>query len=206
MTTKNCTHEQISALADGEVAEDQFDSVLAALKTPEGRETWKQYHEIGDVLRSDDMAISMSSDFTSRLMARLDNEPTVVAPIVIESTPADTKQATSKAPVLGLGKKRFALSGIAAAAVAALAFVAVPQVMVATKGGPAIEGNGVIAAATTEPKTIAASNPEATAGDGDILRNADVDEYLLAHQRFSPSVYSAAQYARSATFAVDSEK
>lgn len=206
MTTKNFTHEQISALADGEVAEDQFDSVLAALKTPEGRKSWAQYHEIGDVLRSDDMALSMSSDFTSRLMSRLDNEPTVVAPVVTLPSRTDTTQAGIETFIFGLGKKRVALSGMAAAAVAALAFIAVPQIMVATKTGPATEGNGVVAATTMEPDTIAASASGATTGNGDVLRNADVDEYLLAHQRFAPSVYSTAQYARSATFAVESEK
>jgi sigma-E factor negative regulatory protein RseA len=39
-----------------------------------------------------------------------------------------------------------------------------------------------------------------------MLRDPDIDDYLLAHQRFSPSVYSTAQYARSATFATDTEK
>jgi sigma-E factor negative regulatory protein RseA len=38
------------------------------------------------------------------------------------------------------------------------------------------------------------------------LRDPGIDDYLLAHQRFSPSVYSTAQYARSATFVNDSNK
>jgi sigma-E factor negative regulatory protein RseA len=39
-----------------------------------------------------------------------------------------------------------------------------------------------------------------------VLRDPRIDEYLLAHQRFSPSMFSTAQYARSATFATDSGK
>jgi sigma-E factor negative regulatory protein RseA len=46
----------------------------------------------------------------------------------------------------------------------------------------------------------------ANAPEGVVLRDPRIDEYLLAHQRFSPSVYSTAQYARSATFATDSNK
>jgi len=38
------------------------------------------------------------------------------------------------------------------------------------------------------------------------LRDPQFDQYLLAHQRFSPSVYSTAQYARSAAFANDKDK
>jgi sigma-E factor negative regulatory protein RseA len=41
---------------------------------------------------------------------------------------------------------------------------------------------------------------------GQVLRAQGIDEYLMAHQRFSPSVYSSAQYARSATFANESGK
>lgn len=39
-----------------------------------------------------------------------------------------------------------------------------------------------------------------------MLRDPEIDQYLLAHQRFSPSLYSTAQYARSATFATDKDK
>jgi sigma-E factor negative regulatory protein RseA len=206
MTAKNFTHEQISAFADGEVADDQFDVIMAALKTPEGRDRWAQYHEVGDVLRSEDMALTISSDFTSRLMARLDDEPTVVAPVAMTHDRA-TAAEISPVPAAnnGIGKKRFALGGMAAAAVAALAFVAAPQIMVASKAGGSSNENTAVATAGSEQKTAAASVADAK-GNGEILRSADVDEYLLAHQRFSPSVYSTAQYARSATFAVDSEK
>jgi sigma-E factor negative regulatory protein RseA len=38
------------------------------------------------------------------------------------------------------------------------------------------------------------------------LRDPLIDQYLLAHQRFSPSVYSTAQYARSAAFANEKDK
>jgi sigma-E factor negative regulatory protein RseA len=57
----------------------------------------------------------------------------------------------------------------------------------------------VVVAAASAPKTITVASQ-----DGEVLRDPQIDEYLLAHQRFSPSVYSTAQYARSASFDVDS--
>ena len=79
-----------------------------------------------------------------------------------------------------------------AAAVAVAAFLTVPQMM--TSNAPV-----VTAAAAPETITVASK-------DGEVLRDPRIDDYLLAHQRFSPSVYSSAQYARAATFAVDSDK
>jgi sigma-E factor negative regulatory protein RseA len=55
--------------------------------------------------------------------------------------------------------------------------------------------------ASASPNTITVASQ-----DGEVLRDPRIDDYLLAHQRFSPSVYSTAQYARSATFAVESDK
>jgi sigma-E factor negative regulatory protein RseA len=207
MTTKNFTREQISAFADGELDDNQFDAMMAALKTPEGREAWTGYHEIGDVLRSDDMAVVMSPDFTSRLMSRLDDEPTVVAPVA--PVPVhNARQAVGLHAVAAFGKKRFAFAGMAAAAVAALAFVVVPQAMVGTTAvdGVGATASAAMAKASVEQEAVAAMASSAVSGHAEVMRSADVDEYLLAHQRFSPSVYSTAQYARSATFAVDSEK
>ncbi len=40
--------------------------------------------------------------------------------------------------------------------------------------------------------------------NGAMLRDPRIDDYLAAHQRFSPSVYSSAQYVRSAAFVSDS--
>ena len=46
----------------------------------------------------------------------------------------------------------------------------------------------------------------ASAADTEVLRDPRIDEYLSEHQRFSPSLYNTAQYARSATFAIDADK
>jgi sigma-E factor negative regulatory protein RseA len=182
----NLTREQISAFVDNELSDAHIDVALAALHKDEGRDTWNLYHKIGDALRSDDLNVKLSVDFTERMFARLDAEPTIVAP-----APAPAQKSY----------RRFAMPGMAAAAVAIMAVLTVPKMMTP-------EPAAITAGAT---QTVAAAAPAAevtavASQNGEVLRDARIDDYLLAHQRFSPSVYSTAQYARSATFAVETDK
>jgi sigma-E factor negative regulatory protein RseA len=75
--------------------------------------------------------------------------------------------------------------------------------MVATKDAPTVNAATMLASAP-QSAPLAEARVVAQQG-GEVLRDTRIDEYLLAHQRFSPSVYSTAQYARSATFAIDSD-
>lgn len=215
MNTKEITGEQISAFADGECPESQAELALAALRQPEGKAAWEIYHQIGDVLRSDDMAISLSPGFAARMAARLEAEPTIIAPMPGgESGVYEAPHAVKDVASATQSVRRWALPGmIAAAAAAAAAFVATPQLMVAMKSEPATPASEAVASAAFPVKAtgtvvdaeqgavVAASAP-----GGVVLRDARIDDYLLAHQRFSPSVFSTAQYARSATFETDSNK
>jgi len=207
MDTKEMTREQISALADGELDIAHLDIALAALRQPAARSDWETYHQIGEVLRSDDMAMSLSPGFSARMAARLDAEPTVLAPAV-----------ATRMPMLAAGlARRWAVPGAVAAAVAAVVFVATPQLMVAFNGGaqsPAAGSPAMIASSAVQAVPVAATASAAAPGnivatsapDGVVLRDPRIDDYLLAHQGFSPSVFSSAQYARSAAFAADTSK
>jgi len=200
MDTKETTRERISALADGELSVGQMEPALAALRQPQALADWEIYHQIGDLLRSDDMAVSMSPDFASRMAARLEQEPAIVAPVVAR------KSNAAKTVV-----KRWAVPGMVAAALAAVAFVGAPPLMVALNGGTGSAAPAVLASSgmpAAQVSTVAAAAPvvTATVPEGVVLRDPRIDDYLLAHQRFSPSVFSSAQYARSATFAADSNK
>jgi sigma-E factor negative regulatory protein RseA len=198
MNTNEMSREQISAFADGELADEQVDALLAALRKEDGRDDWGLYHQIGDVLRSDDMDVKLSSGFSARMAERLALEPTIIAP----AATTDLKAAAPAVAALAAGRapRRWALPGmIAAAAVAGFAFITTPHLMVATKG----DSSGVPSLAASGAQVAAVS---ANAPEGVILRDPRIDEYLIAHQRFSPSVYSTAQYARSATFANDTNK
>lgn len=201
MNTKEMTREQISALADGDLLDGQVDVALAALRHDDAKADWDLYHQIGDVLRSDDMAVELSPGFAARMSARLDAEPTVIAPAVT----ADLKGARSE-KYSGNGAsqvRRWALPSMAAAAaMATVAFFATPQLMVAMKEADSVNAaTSSVASVADQSGMMGASPPE-----GVVLRDPRIDDYLMAHQRISPSVYSTAQFARSATFATDSNK
>ncbi|CDG82265.1 sigma-E factor negative regulatory protein [Janthinobacterium agaricidamnosum] len=71
MDTQKRLHENISALADGELAEHEVELAFAALDTPDGRAAWNAYHQIGHALRSDDCGFDLSGGFSAQLAARL---------------------------------------------------------------------------------------------------------------------------------------
>ncbi|MFT0534176.1 sigma-E factor negative regulatory protein [Castellaniella hirudinis] len=96
----------VSSWVDGEadLRADELDS-------PYGRQVWDTYHLIGDVMRSQDLALQPSERFYARVSAALDAEPAIVAP----------------ARLAGHHAWRLGLSGLAvAAAVASVVWVARP--------------------------------------------------------------------------------
>lgn len=199
MRTNEISREQISALADGELGDQQIDMAFATLRQDEVRADWELYHQIGDVLRSDDMAVTLSPGFAARMAARLAAEPTIVA------LAGQTAEHTLREEKRSL--RRWAAPSIAAAAaMATIAFVTTPQLMVALKEAPRIEGASTSIAAASSTVENGTGSIVIHAPDAVVLRDPRIDDYLLAHQRFSPSVYSTAQYARSATFSSDSGK
>jgi len=57
---------------DGEIRPEDLDS-------PYGRQVWDAYHLIGDVLRSEELAIRPSDLFYARVSKAIDAEPSIVA-------------------------------------------------------------------------------------------------------------------------------
>lgn len=104
---------------DGEIRPDDLDS-------PYGRQVWDTYHLIGDVLRSEGLAIKPSDLFYARVSKAIDAEPAIVAP-----------------QRRGISATRLGLSGVAmAAAVASVIWVALPYF-----SGQAPESTPVLAVA-----------------------------------------------------------
>ncbi|NUU00301.1 sigma-E factor negative regulatory protein [Herbaspirillum robiniae] len=225
MDTKVTTKEQISALADGELGSEEMTIALAALRSSkEEREAWDVYHQIGDVLRSEDMSVSLSAGFSAKMSALLDAEPTIVAP------QAPVEEAVKPAAVVQAAANgdhraarpgrlvRFLLpSAAAAAAAVAAVFVALPQQAVVTADAKSAAPVAQVASAPVAVPSAITTVSTGTAGQqnvtqlstlaqqGEVKRDPRIDDYLFAHQRFSPS-YSSGQYARSAAFSVDADK
>ncbi len=192
MNTNKTMDARISAFADGTLDGGQHEQLLLALQQPEARLTWETYHCIGDVLRSPETAVDFSTGFSSRMADLLAAEPahlgaTAVAEPINDGSAAGPWQAAAML-------RRFGMRGAAVAAAIVLALVAMPKL-----GDPHQARNGLPGMVASAGGTGVASSDAA----GTLLRNPQIDEYLLAHQRYSPSVYSTAQLARSATFTSD---
>ncbi|MDH4188287.1 MAG: sigma-E factor negative regulatory protein [Nitrospira sp.] len=70
--------QEISALMDGELFEDEADSLLDRIDRGSGpRKDWEVYHLIGDVLRQPE---HIHCDLSAKVRERMQDEPTVLAP------------------------------------------------------------------------------------------------------------------------------
>lgn len=188
MNTNKTGDARISAFADGSLDGALHDQLLVALEQPEARRTWESYHCIGDVLRSPDTAVAFSAGFTTKMAAMLAAEPAHLGAAAI-ATPALDSSAGGDWHV-GMMLRKFGMRGAGIAAAVVLTLVAIPKLGLRHHGG--VGGDSVASVTSTAGHAgIAAS---------EVLRNPQIDEYLLAHQRYSPSVYSTAQLARSAIF------
>lgn len=187
--------EQISALVDGELAGDEVARACAAWRGDASlRGCWHAYHLIGDVLRSDDLASAPSRDerFLRQLRGRLAQEPTVLAP-----------RAAPAVPLVRLRRRWRAGAAVAAG------FVLVAGVLVVTQSPPPEPAAASMAQVPSPVVPVAATtaSPAADPGDamlvtdGKILRDARLDRYLAAHQRFAgaSALGVPSSFLRSAT-------
>jgi sigma-E factor negative regulatory protein RseA len=195
--------ETLSALVDGEAAPEGVARACAAWRSDaSARQTWHAYQLIGDVLRSDDLASAPARDeeFLKCLRARLADEPVVLAP-----------QPTQAAQPVPMAAGRSARRWRAGAAVAA-GFVAVAGVLLALQAPSPESAPAVarapspivpVAATTVASPAVADANGEhaVLVTDGKVIRDARLDRYLAAHQRFAgaSALGVPSSFLRSAT-------
>lgn len=133
--------ERISALMDGELADDDAVGRIQQIRTGEGADDWDTYHLIGDVLRGDAM---LPPGFADKVHAALANEPTILAP------------ASVRKPTRSL--QWYAMS--AAASIAGVAVVG--WLTLANRGGLPPDATDVAATAVSTP-AMAQVDPEVSA-------------------------------------------
>jgi len=184
----------ISALGDGECGLHEWQSTVSALELPENRQEWEIYHQIGDILNSQELALDLSSEFRSTLQARLDAEPIHL-------------KRSGQLP--GYFNSKIAY---AAAAMVALVAVIVPrfagregaevdapyQSVLSFTARNAAQANPSLITAGTSQNVARPSQQYQDAESGrQMLRDPLIDSYLAAHQRYSNSIYSAVEYETS---------
>ncbi|MGN6668958.1 MAG: sigma-E factor negative regulatory protein [Trinickia sp.] len=164
--------ERLSAFVDGEglggreSSAERFAQVLAEFDYVD-RTTWSAYHLIGDALRSDDLAVhpGKSDAFLAGFAARLEAEPHILAP------------ARSSAL-----RRRVVPAVAVAAAAAMLSWVVIPQWHGAGSRG-AIQTASMSDRADGVQSVAMTNVPGAQ--EGNIIRDAQLDQYLEAHQQFA---------------------
>lgn len=192
--------ERLSAFVDGEaLAQEHLNGNYLELDG-EGRAAWSEYHLIGDVLRSDDLALSQAASraFMTGFAARFEAEPHLLAPAALPQAQAGRNERVGR--ILAL-RRRVMPSLAVAAAAATLTWIVMPQMRgVGMAGAPQIaavqsQGDGVQRVAMNTVPV-----PVAGAQDGNIIRDARLDEYLQAHQQFAqqPVISDSMPYIRSA--------
>ncbi|MFM9888650.1 MAG: sigma-E factor negative regulatory protein [Burkholderiales bacterium] len=203
--------ERISSLIDGELGSDaEIDRVLRELgeHAPQ-REEWNTYHLIGDALRATHGAGGLPrEDFSTRLAA----EPTVLAPRRVPSTGSRPMRwslpiAASIAAVVVVGW--FASSIIESPGpVNPLAGAFSRPSLVSSHAGNLSPSSqpGFLSAQQVPVLTVAA--PPSIRPDGILLPSTPgiatvgvdnmLDDYVWAHQRFSPAslMHEVAPYVR----------
>lgn len=166
--------DQLSAWMDGELAAEESAHILATLaRSPEQRATGEAYWLIGDVLRDE---TPLSNDFTSRVMAALETEPTVLAPV---TRPIERRPSPRWMPM--------------AAAVAGVAVVGWMSLSLTKQTeAPAVPGGMTMAQQDTVP--VSAKMVSSVRGGYD-----DDRAYMMAHQNYGvgSALPSMAGYIRT---------
>jgi sigma-E factor negative regulatory protein RseA len=97
----------LSALADGDATDGEAARAFQAWREDAGaRASWHTYQLIGDVLRSEDLAVAPAADaaFLVALRARLAQEPVVLAPQARAEEPAGAQPAVANTTARSRGR------------------------------------------------------------------------------------------------------
>ncbi len=213
-------NERISCMLDGELSAAQVVEILAELKGNDAaqiRATWEQYHVLGDALRSDDLNINLSADFSKKMAAALDHEALIFNPLVQK---AQQENQANKVKRSVWNSPYFAMSSFAAAAM--LALIMTPSILTALRtpgqnpNGPAMaskQGGASENFASTNLKLTSNKAPaanedfavntkhDAANNVNEVLRDPRLDSYLLAHQKASPSLENNGHFIQHANVA-----
>lgn len=191
-TTQN--RELISALADGQLASEDFAAVLALCEADdEALASWNAYHLIGDVLRSPGLAPQASdAAFLARLRTRLVQEPAIDV-AAFTAIPAVKLSALTDAGREASNDSSFRWKLVAG-------FVSVAAVVAVAWNA----GSGLLAPSAA-PQLARAEAPQQVvvmSEQGPVVRDARLQELLAEHKQFggTSALQMPSGFLRNATF------
>ena len=194
------TSELLSALADGELGDEELSAALDACAHDDASlDCWNTYHLIGDVLRAPAQArIPMAADselaFVRRLHSRLAQESIAsVATIPLETVAVPAQPLAAVVHHRGAASNDSSFRWKLLAGVASLAAVS------------AIAWNAsVFLAPSALPQLAQGAAPQIvlTSAQGPMVRDARLDELLAAHRQFgvASALQESSGFLRNAAF------
>ncbi len=180
--------ENLSAMADGEVDAAAAAQACSAWRDDASvRLAWHSYQLIGDVLRSEDLAIRHDASLVMAVRARLADEPTVLAPDTALPQPEIGRRAVNA------GARSARWTWVAPSAVAAGFVMVAGALMVTRQSTPGGDPASLSASArfdrtsTRDGGLDSTLQPRVSTADIKLVRDARLDRYLAAHQQFAGS-------------------
>ncbi len=177
MDSSQIKREQVSALVDDELDGARASRIFGQMADPELRAAWDRYHQIGDVLRTEEMAAPLSADFNARFADRLAAEPPLLVP------------KRSLLTRLGIWP-----TALAAAAAAGVGFFIAPGMMSDRMGHDGGMVQVADNAGASQANTLAAPSGLTA------VAHAGVADYIRLHQSANPALYGATPLARPIVF------
>jgi len=208
--------EQLSALADGEMDPSAVASACAQWRDDvRVRAAWHTYHLIGDVLRSEDLAVEPSRDaaFLAAVRDRLSREAVVLVPVSAAERSMNTgpSHANHRNAVSGRRWPWVVSTAVAAGFVGVIGTLTVSRQAVpepaqsptlASAGAPTqIAVTGGASGSLTVPTPDPAPARVLALDERGVVRDPTLDAYLVAHKQFAGSTALGvpSAFLRSAT-------
>lgn len=194
--------EIMSAMADGQLSDEDFAAALVLCKHEESLPTtWNTYHLIGEILRSPDVVVVASElAFIDRLNQRLKKEPPIFTAPSIQSvgvdlvTPLTTTSATKiinhREPASNEVNFRWRVVAGFASLTAVIAIAWSATGLLDSALTPQLAQNA-------GPQQVLVASPS-----GPIVRDSRLEELLAAHRQFGAlsALQAPSGFLRNATF------
>jgi sigma-E factor negative regulatory protein RseA len=197
MKINSITQEKISALVDGEYPDHELDSLLGDLRLDEHKSDWEIYHRIGEILNSDELSVQMSADFSRQLATRLEREPVYLRPKPQRIFLASHKAAYAVAAAFVFALVIFPKFAGQDGAETSAPYYAGQFSVVGANSSKNSQPKAELAALSDVQVRNAVNRPSNS--DARMLRDPLLDSYLAAHQHYSNSMYSTAEYEAGST-------
>lgn len=191
--------EQLSALADGQLEEDEFARAMAFAVTDEGLAQWHAYHVVGDVLRSSELAAPHHTTLLDKVRAQMAQEPLPTHLVSGELTQvAAVASPDARVANAGVFQWKLAAGFASLAAVAAIGWSTYAGLQ-APAGGASGAQLAAVPATTVQSLAVADGS---RSSQQVMIRDPRLDELLAAHKQFgsTTTLQMPAGFLRNATF------